>query len=296
MATTTNYGWDTPDDTDLVKDGAAAIRTLGSSVDTTTKNLNPQTTTGALAYRSSTANVNTALPIGTANQVLRVNSGGTAPEWATTADQTPLTTKGDLFGFDTADARIPIGTNGHILTADSTQSLGLKWAAPAGTAGLIHINTTTFSAVASQSVNDVFSATYDYYVLFIDATASVAGDDINIRMRVSGSDDTTSNYRGNGLNMLTTGTTVSGTNNNNGTSGFIFESSTADTGSAYVVIMNPFLAKTTQFLVNAFGGNRWWPGGGQHNVATSYTGFTLLNATGGGNTISGTLQVYGYDK
>jgi hypothetical protein len=134
MANTTNYNWETPDDTDLVKDGAAAIRTLGSSIDTTTKNLNPQTTTGALAYRSATANVNTALPLGTANQVLRVNSGGTAPEWATTADQTPLTTKGDLFGFDTADARIPIGTNGHILTADSTQSLGLKWAAPAATA------------------------------------------------------------------------------------------------------------------------------------------------------------------
>ena len=83
MATTTNYGWDTPDDTDLVKDGAAAIRTLGSSVDTTTKNLNPQTTTGALAYRSATANVNTALPIGTAGQVLAVNSGATAPEWKT---------------------------------------------------------------------------------------------------------------------------------------------------------------------------------------------------------------------
>jgi hypothetical protein len=83
MATTTNYGWDTPDDTDLVKDGAAAIRTLGSSIDTTTKNLNPQTTTGALAYRSATSNVNTALPIGTAGQVLQVNSGATAPEWAT---------------------------------------------------------------------------------------------------------------------------------------------------------------------------------------------------------------------
>ncbi len=129
MATTTNYGWETPDDTDLVKDGAAAIRTLGTSVDTTTKNLNPETTLGDIAYRSATANVNTRLALGTANQVLRVNSGGTAPEWATTADQTPLTTKGDLFGFDTADARIPIGTNGHILTADSTQSLGLKWAA-----------------------------------------------------------------------------------------------------------------------------------------------------------------------
>lgn len=83
MATTTNYGWTTPDDTDLVQQGAAAIRTLGSSVDTTTKNLNPQTTTGALAYRSATANVNTALPIGTTNQVLTVVGG--VPAWAAAA-------------------------------------------------------------------------------------------------------------------------------------------------------------------------------------------------------------------
>jgi hypothetical protein len=130
---------------------------LGSSIDTTTKNLNPQTTTGAIAYRSATANVNTALPIGTANQVLRVNSGGTAPEWATSADQTPLTTKGDLFGFDTADARIPIGTNGHILTADSTQSLGLKWAAPAGGGKVLQVvgaTTTTATTIASATLTD----------------------------------------------------------------------------------------------------------------------------------------------
>ena len=82
MATTTNYSWTTPDDTALVKDGAAAIRTLGSSIDTTTKNLNPQTTTGAIAFRSATSNVNTSLAIGTAGQVLTVNSGATAPEWA----------------------------------------------------------------------------------------------------------------------------------------------------------------------------------------------------------------------
>jgi hypothetical protein len=81
MATTTNYGWSTPDDVSLVKDGASAIRTLGSSVDTTVKNLNPETTLGDLAYRSSTANVKTRLPLGTANQLLQVNSGGTAPEW-----------------------------------------------------------------------------------------------------------------------------------------------------------------------------------------------------------------------
>ena len=83
MATTTNYGWTTPDDTALVKDGASAIRTLGSSIDTTTKNLNPETTLGDIAYRSSTANVKTRLGLGTANQVLAVNSGATAPEWKT---------------------------------------------------------------------------------------------------------------------------------------------------------------------------------------------------------------------
>jgi hypothetical protein len=83
MATTTNYGWTTPDDTALVKDGAAAIRTLGSSIDTTTKNLNPETTLADLAYRSSTANVKTRLGIGSTGQVLTVAGG--VPTWATPA-------------------------------------------------------------------------------------------------------------------------------------------------------------------------------------------------------------------
>ena len=83
MATTTNYGWTTPDDTSLVKDGAAAIRTLGTSVDTTTKNLNPSTTLGDIEYRSSTANTNTRLGIGTSGQVLTVSGG--VPAWATAA-------------------------------------------------------------------------------------------------------------------------------------------------------------------------------------------------------------------
>jgi hypothetical protein len=82
MATTTNYSWTTPDDTDLVKDGASAIRSLGTAIDTTTKNLNPSTTAGDIEYRSSTTNVNTRLALGTAGQVLTVNSGATAPEWA----------------------------------------------------------------------------------------------------------------------------------------------------------------------------------------------------------------------
>ena len=80
MATTTNYSWTTPDDTALVKDGAAAIRTLGTAVDTTTKNLNPSTTLGDIEYRSSTANTNTRLAIGSTGQILTVAGG--VPSWA----------------------------------------------------------------------------------------------------------------------------------------------------------------------------------------------------------------------
>lgn len=54
MATTTNFGWETPDDTDLVKDGAAAMRTLGNSIDTSFVDLKGGTTGQALLKASGT--------------------------------------------------------------------------------------------------------------------------------------------------------------------------------------------------------------------------------------------------
>ena len=90
MATTTNYSWATPYDTDLVKDGAAAIRTLGSSADTTVKNLNPGTTAGDVDYYTS-GTAKARIGIGTAGQILTVNAGATAPEWAAPAPGGGLT-------------------------------------------------------------------------------------------------------------------------------------------------------------------------------------------------------------
>jgi hypothetical protein len=54
MATTTNFNWSTPDDTSLVKDGAAAIRTLGSSIDTSMADLKGGTTGQVLSKTSGT--------------------------------------------------------------------------------------------------------------------------------------------------------------------------------------------------------------------------------------------------
>ena len=155
MATTTNYGWTTPDDTALVKDGASAIRTLGSSVDTTTKNLNPETTLGDLSFRSSTSNVNTRIPIGSSGQHLTVVAG--VPAWATASDQTPLTTKGDLFTFSTLDARLGVGANNTVLTADSAEATGLKWAAPAGGGKVLQVvdfSLTTSGVNSTTTFND----------------------------------------------------------------------------------------------------------------------------------------------
>ena len=81
------------------------------------------------------------------NQVLTYSGSA----WVAVGGGSPLTTKGDVYGFSTVDARIPIGANNTVLTADSTQALGLKWAAPAGGGKVLQV----ISTVKSNS----FSAT-----------------------------------------------------------------------------------------------------------------------------------------
>ena len=83
--------------------------------------------------------------IGAANTVL--TSDGTDPDWAAAA-LAPTTTKGDISGYTTTQARIPISTNNFSLYGDSTAALGLKWAAsPTSTL------TTTGDLLAASAAN-----------------------------------------------------------------------------------------------------------------------------------------------
>ena len=173
---------------------------------------------------------------------------------------------------------------------------GTNWVsvAPTSTQGLTLINTTSFSAVASQSINDVFSTTYDNYRILMRLTASTSIS-ARLRMRVSGADDSSSNYNRQKLEV-----SVSSVSASAATSLDHIVFGDVDTAKPTVVSMDmfsPFIAQATQFSnVNT---NRTdtttflMVFAGAHNVATSYTGFTVIASTG---TISGTISVYGLAK
>jgi hypothetical protein len=155
------------------------------------------------------------------------------------------------------------------------------------------INTTTFSAVASQSINDVFSATYDNYKIFIDCTHSAGGVGFSLRYRVGGADNSTANYQWTQVvrdNTTTSVLGVSGLNQTSASLGTVYGTRNAQE----INVFSPFLASETLHdthlisLSTSTEINRIIAGG--LNLTTSFTGFTILPASG---TITGTVRVYG---
>jgi hypothetical protein len=115
MATTTpNFGWAVPTSTDLVKDGAVAIETLGDSIDASLVDLKGGTTGQVLAKASNTD----------------MDFSWVAQDDSNAIQNAIVDAKGDLIAATAADtpARLAVGANDTILMADSTAATGLKWA------------------------------------------------------------------------------------------------------------------------------------------------------------------------
>jgi hypothetical protein len=137
MANTTYFGWETPDDTDLVKDGAAAIRTLGQAIDTSLQDLEGGTTGQILSKNSNTDMdfVWVTNDVGDITEVVAgtgLSGGGSSGSVTlTNTVATEFDAKGDLVvgtGADTFD-KLSAGTNDHRLVAASGETTGLKYVA-----------------------------------------------------------------------------------------------------------------------------------------------------------------------
>lgn len=150
--------------------------------------------------------------------------------------------------------------------------------------------TVSFSAASSVSLNDVFSATYSNYKILLKASQSAA-EWLAMRMRVSSADATTSAYNYVGIRGNTTDS-FTGT----ATMGYISHHTTGQANKRMSLdVFNPFDAAntfvvSTGLTVTPTVGLMSW----EHQVATSYTGFTLLSLTGA--TITGSVSVYGYNN
>ena len=278
MATVTpNFNWPVPTSTDLVKDGATAIEALGDSIDASLVDLKGGTTGQVLCKTSGTDMDFTWVTSDDANAI----------------QNTIVDAKGDLIAATAADtpARLAVGTNGQVLTADSTAATGLKWAS--ASSGLNFISSTTIgNAVSSVSLNNVFSATYRNYRVIINWLEATAGSpNVNLRLRVGGTDNTGATaYQPRGWSN------VSGTLAGFGSAGSsLFVAKL--TGANPITIMDitlPFVALQTNFVVNAFEGfnNDAWGFQATHTAATSYDGFTVFPASS--TFTGGTIDVYGY--
>jgi len=205
MATTTNYGWTTPDDTSLVKDGASAIRSLGTAIDTS---------------------LNTAL--------------------------------------------------------------GTK------KAGLVLLNTTSFSAVSSQAVNNVFNSTYTNYFVVIDLIPAT-GAGLSFKLRAA-TVDTSTGY--NRQVFYGDGGAGASERSTNQTSYDLFGTTTGQRSTIEMLLIRPNVAGTTGGIVHvAKAYDSTTPVIGMKTFgqtgSTQFDGFNIIPAS---SSITGKVSTYGFNE
>lgn len=121
------------------------VTSLVATSNATLVTLSALTTATAL---TSVGTIGTGAWQGTA---VAIAYGGTGQATAAAAFNalSPLTTKGDILGYGTGNARLGVGTNGQCVVADSSQTLGIKWGSPAGTFAYLSSNTSAYGGTNS---------------------------------------------------------------------------------------------------------------------------------------------------
>lgn len=192
------------------------------------------------------------------------------------------------------------GNISYLKDTNSTEYYsGSAWVAIGGVAtspGLVLIHTETFSAQTSVSVNNKFSATYDNYLIRMNNMTSSVNTAVNMRMRASGSDETSTNYKLQYVESVNTTNTLSRFTANTSFINVNYIQTTYQ-NQMILELTNPFNTKITSgwstqpnTSAGAIEGYTSWHG---LNTTTSYDGFTIFPTTGN---ITGSISVYGFAK
>jgi len=169
---------------------------------------------------------------------------------------------------------------------------------PAGK--LTFISRTSFSNVASQAIDGVFSSSLDNYLVIIEKIyAATAADDLHMQLRY-GSTTQTSGYNGNLVSTERINTTITNTNSNVASQfilGLVSGDSTQNssysinfTNIGKNIASEPFWSGTGILGASSYGAAFF---GGSAHTAQLYTGLLLKSSS---SNITGIVSVYGLAK